>query len=113
MHLVETMAYAGEKSWHGLGNRLAPQQTIDTWKQQAGMNWQIEASEVRYISGNHHMGVINAFPEQKVLYRSDTKAPLAVVPSTGLRRVVVLAAWIGSTSGALRKIVELGPVARP
>lgn len=79
MHLVETMAYAGEKPWHGLGNRLAPQQSIDTWKQQAGMDWQIEASEVRYISGNNHMGVINAFPEQKVLYRSDTKAPLAVV----------------------------------
>ncbi len=79
MHLVETMAYAGEKPWHGLGNKLAPQQSIETWKQQAGMDWQIEQSEVRYISGSSHLGVINAFPEQKVLYRSDTKAPLAVV----------------------------------
>lgn len=79
MHLVETMAYAGEKPWHGLGSKLAPQQSIDTWKQQAGMNWQIEQSEVRYISGANHLSVINAFPEQKVLYRSDTKAPLAVV----------------------------------
>lgn len=79
MHLVETMAYAGEKPWHGLGNKLAPQQSIDTWKQQAGMDWQIEQSEVRYISGGNHLGVINAFPEQKVLYRSDTKKPLAVV----------------------------------
>ncbi|TAL84853.1 MAG: DUF932 domain-containing protein [Rhodanobacter sp.] len=79
MHLVETMAYAGEKPWHGLGNKLAPQQSIDTWKKQAGMDWQIEQSEVRYISGNNHLGVINAFPAQKVLYRSDTKAPLAVV----------------------------------
>lgn len=79
MHLVETMAYAGEKPWHGLGNKLAPQQPIEVWKKNAGMDWQIEQSEVRYISGNNHMGVINAFPEQKVLYRSDTKAPLAVV----------------------------------
>jgi len=79
MHLVETMAYAGEKPWHGLGNKLAPQQSIDTWKKQAGMDWQIEQSEVSYISGNSHVGVINAFPQQKVLYRSDTKAPLAVV----------------------------------
>ena len=37
MHLVETMAYAGQKPWHGLGNWLAPQQPIEVWKQQAGM----------------------------------------------------------------------------
>ena len=79
MHLVETMAYAGEKPWHGLGNKLAPQQPIEVWRQQAGMDWKIEESEVRYITGNNNLGVINAFPEQKVLYRSDTRAPLAVV----------------------------------
>ncbi len=79
MHLVETMAYAGEKPWHGLGNKLAPQQPIEAWRQQAGMDWKIEESEVRYITGNNNLGVINAFPEQKVLYRSDTRAPLAVV----------------------------------
>jgi len=73
------MAYAGEKPWHGSGNKLAPQQPIEVWKKNAGMDWQIESSEVRYISGNNSVGVINAFPEQKVLYRSDTKAPLAVV----------------------------------
>jgi phage/plasmid-like protein (TIGR03299 family) len=79
MHLVQTMAYAGEKPWHGLGNKLAAQQPVEVWKEQAGMAWAIEESEVRYISGNNNVGVINAFPEQKVLYRSDTKAPLAVV----------------------------------
>lgn len=79
MHLVETMAYAGEKPWHGLGNKLAPQQPIEVWKRQAGMDWQIESSEVRYIAGGGQIGAIHAFPEQKVLYRSDTQAPLAVV----------------------------------
>jgi phage/plasmid-like protein (TIGR03299 family) len=79
MHLVETMAYAGDKPWHGLGNKLAPQQSIDVWKKQAGMDWRIEQSEVRYITGGGHVGAIHAFPEQKVLYRSDTQAPLAVV----------------------------------
>lgn len=79
MHLVETMAYAGETPWHGLGKKLSPYQPIEVWKSQAGMDWQIEASEVRYLTGSHTFGVINAFPEQKVLYRSDTKAPLAVV----------------------------------
>ena len=47
MHLVETMAYAGERPWHGLGNKLAPQQSIEVWRQQAGMDWQIEEAEVR------------------------------------------------------------------
>lgn len=79
MHLVETMAYTGQKPWHGLGNKLARQQPIEVWKQQAGMDWQIEESEVRYVTGHHNIGAINAFPQNKVLYRSDTKAPLAVV----------------------------------
>ena len=79
MHLVETMAYAGDVPWHGLGKKLKAQQPIDVWKAQAGMDWQIEASDVRYLTGNANVGVIRAYPEQKVLYRSDTKAPLAVV----------------------------------
>ena len=79
MHLVETMAYTGQKPWHSLGNKLPADQSIEAWKQSAGMNWQIENSEVRFITGQNGVGMINAFPEQKVLYRSDTKAPLAVV----------------------------------
>jgi hypothetical protein len=41
-------------------------------------------SEVRFVAGSHAnsgLGAIHAFPEQKVLYRSDTKAPLSVVSS--------------------------------
>ena len=79
MHLVETMAYAGEKPWHGLGNKLTTLQPIDVWKRQAGMDWNIEESEVRFITGSQTVGAIHSFPEQKVLYRSDTKRPLAVV----------------------------------
>jgi phage/plasmid-like protein (TIGR03299 family) len=79
MHLVETMAYTGERPWHGLGNKLGHQQPIEVWKQQAGMDWRIDEAKVRYVTGSNNIGVINAFPGQKVLYRSDTKAPLSVV----------------------------------
>jgi len=79
MHLVESMAYVGERPWHGLGNKLTTLQPIDVWKRQAGMDWQIEESEVRFITGSQTVGAIHSFPEQKVLYRSDTKRPLAVV----------------------------------
>ncbi len=81
MHLVQTMAYVNETPWHGLGNQLASDQPLEVWAQQAGMNWKIEESEVRFIAGSTGLGSIHAFPEQKVLYRSDTKAPLSVVSS--------------------------------
>ena len=83
MHLVQTMAYANETPWHGLGHQLAPNQPLEVWAESAGMNWRIEESEVRFVAGNgtesKGLGSIHAFPEQKVLYRSDTKAPLSVV----------------------------------
>lgn len=47
------------------------------------MDWSIEEAEVRFVSGmtGSSLGSIHAFPEQKVLYRSDTKLPLSVVSS--------------------------------
>jgi phage/plasmid-like protein (TIGR03299 family) len=83
MHLVQTMAYANETPWHGLGHKLAAHQPLEVWAESAGMNWRIEESEVRFVAGNGSdskgLGSIHAFPDQKVLYRSDTKAPLSVV----------------------------------
>ncbi|HKR38413.1 MAG TPA: DUF932 domain-containing protein [Paraburkholderia sp.] len=83
MHLVKTMAYVGaQQPWHGLGNQLSPRQPIEVWAREAGMDWTIEAAEVRYIAGaSGNLGSIHAFPEQRVLYRSDTKEPLSVVSS--------------------------------
>lgn len=97
MHLVTSMAYANETPWHGLGNQLAPNQPIEMWARQAGMNWQIEEAEVRFVSGNvgSTLGSIHAFPEQKVLYRSDTKAPLSVV-SRRFNVVQPLRCWIST-----------------
>lgn len=73
MHLVNTMAYVGQQPWHGLGNQLSPKQPIEVWAKQAGMDWQIEETEVRFVSGSagSNLGSIHSFPEQKVLYRSD------------------------------------------
>lgn len=79
-HLIEQMAYVGAMPWHGLGNRLSHQQPLEVWQQEAGMNWQIQESPVRFMADSvSHLGTIHSFPEQKVLYRSDTKAPLSVV----------------------------------
>jgi phage/plasmid-like protein (TIGR03299 family) len=79
-HLVEQMAYVGQTPWHGLGNALAPRQSIDVWAKQAGMNWDIRETPVRFMTkSTDYLGEIMSFPEQKVLFRSDTNTPLSVV----------------------------------
>lgn len=79
-HLLEQMAYVGETPWHGLGNVLAPKQPLEVWAKQAGMDWQIQESPVRFMTDTAgHLGAIESFPEHKVLYRSDNKQALSVV----------------------------------
>ena len=79
-HQLEQMAYVGETPWHGLGNQLTPNQPIEVWAEQAGMNWRIESSDVSYMAKNERgQSIIMPYEEQRVLYRSDTHAPLSVV----------------------------------
>ncbi|MBC3874889.1 DUF932 domain-containing protein [Undibacterium flavidum] len=79
-HLVESMAYTNQTPWHGLGNQLPKKQSIEVWAQQAGMAFDIKESPVRFMTESAgSLGAIMTFPEQKVLYRSDTKAALSVV----------------------------------
>lgn len=79
-HLLESMAYINETPWHGLGNQLSAQQPIEVWAKEAGMDWQIREAPVRFITDTAgSIGAIESFPENKVLFRSDTNAPLSVV----------------------------------
>ncbi|KQQ56701.1 hypothetical protein ASF66_20690 [Pseudomonas sp. Leaf129] len=79
-HEVQQMAYVGETPWHGLGNRLSPNQPLEIWQREAGMDWRIESSAVHFKSvGSGLLAPIHTFPAQKVLYRSDTQEPLSVV----------------------------------
>ncbi|RBA22899.1 DUF932 domain-containing protein [Herminiimonas fonticola] len=79
-HLLEKMAYVGATPWHGLGNQLTAKQPIEVWAQQAGMDWQIREAPVRFMTESAgNLGAIMSFPENKVLFRSDTNEPLSVV----------------------------------
>lgn len=79
-HLIEQMAYVGATPWHGLGSRLSEKQPLEIWQREAGMDWKIQESPVHFkADSTGPLGTIHSFPEQKVLYRSDTKAPLSVV----------------------------------
>lgn len=79
-HLLQQMAYIGEVPWHGLGNQLSAHEPIEVWARQAGLDWKIREAPVRFTTETaERTGVIESFPENKVLFRSDTNVPLSVV----------------------------------
>ena len=74
-HQIQNMAYVGQTPWHGLGNRLTSNQPLEVWAQQSGISFDIKETPVQYLAESAaHLGLIQCFPEQKVLYRSDSKA---------------------------------------
>ena len=78
-HEIETMAYINATPWHGLGNALSPHQSIDVWQREAGMDWQIRETDVLFNVSDEGGLHVKTNPDAKVLYRSDTLAPLSVV----------------------------------
>ena len=78
-HQIENMAYVGTTPWHGLGKQLPAKQSIDVWAREAGMDWSIEQTPVCFQAGTESAPDIRGFEDHKVLFRSDTKAPLSVV----------------------------------
>ncbi|MBV8500251.1 MAG: DUF932 domain-containing protein [Paucibacter sp.] len=79
-HAVQSMAFVGQTPWHQLGNALPPKQSLDVWADQAGMNWEILSTPVRYMTEQAGaLGAVMTYADQMVLYRSDTKSPLSVV----------------------------------
>ncbi len=79
-HHVEHMAYVGQTPWHGLGNQLSTNQPIEVWQEQAGMDWDIKEAPVQFMDTvDETQSRLITFPQSKVLYRSDTQAPLSVV----------------------------------
>jgi phage/plasmid-like protein (TIGR03299 family) len=94
------IAYTGVTPWHGLGQALTPGASIETWTREAGLGYDVLESPVQYSTPAS--SELQRWPDRKVLHRSDTGAPLAVV-SDGYR--VVQPAEI---MDFFRELVELG-----
>lgn len=78
-HQVEAMAFVAATPWHGLGSKLPPGQSIEAWQTAAGMNWSIKETPVMYSVGAESELHFRSSQDNKVLFRSDTHAPLSVV----------------------------------
>ena len=71
------MAYVGEEPWHGLGQKLTPNSPLEVWAEEAGLNFFVNSADVKFDTPAGQ----SVFDSKRVLYRSDTHAPLAVVGS--------------------------------
>jgi len=74
------IAYVGTEGtpWHGLGSSLTYDATIDDWKRESGLNFDVRSATVKFVDDGGTDELLS-FDDRKVLYRSDTKAPLATV----------------------------------
>lgn len=72
------MAFVGQTPWHGLGQTLDENSSMEEWRKAAGMDWTIESTPAIYApNGSDTM----TFPERFIQYRSDTKEALSMVSS--------------------------------
>jgi phage/plasmid-like protein (TIGR03299 family) len=94
------MAYAGATPWHGLGQQLTPGASVDRWTIEAGLAYSVLESPVQYSTAAS--SELQSWPDRKVLHRSDTGAPLAVV-SDGYRVVQPV-----EIMDFFRELVDLG-----
>lgn len=83
-HLVETMAYANEVPWHGLGNNINPDSTIEEWQRQAGLDWSVSKRSVMFNAPDHRRmefggTPLSHFKDKFVLARDTDNAPFSVV----------------------------------
>ena len=71
-HMVETMAYAGEVPWHGLGVKVIDDLTPEQMMQKAGVDWSVEKQDLMTSGGS-------VVKNKQALVRSSDGAVLDVV----------------------------------
>lgn len=83
------IAYVGQPPWHGLGFRLSPGADIETWRKEAGLDYEVARAAVQYerikfdeIGVADQITIPSEMTTMKgrdVLYRTDTGNALSVV----------------------------------
>tara|TARA_R110000824_G_scaffold394601_1_gene594553 strand:+ start:46 stop:990 length:945 start_codon:yes stop_codon:yes gene_type:complete len=75
-HNVETMAYAGEVPWHGLGTKVIDDLTPDQMLTKAGLDWTVSSQPMYYRDAENNEIEI---PKRKVLVRDSDQTILSTI----------------------------------
>ena len=73
---VETMAYVGAEPWHGLGNKVSEDISLEEFQREAGLNWTVSKRPVLFGSG---LFDTHTFPKRFVIARDTDDRPYSVV----------------------------------
>lgn len=70
-----------QREWHGLGQTMTAGASIEDWQKQAGMDYRIQRSVIRYATERDisHPSQFRTVDDKHVLFRSDTGVALGVV----------------------------------
>lgn len=80
MHMIDmtnaraNMAYVGETPWHGLGQHLTEDASIDQWRVEAGLNWSARRATVQFEADD-----VVREGDSEILFRSDNFGQLGIV----------------------------------
>lgn len=82
-HEIDRMAYRGDVPWHGLGETMRDGESIEAWRERAGLKWEAIKCLAHYRtppgSDGEERGAVRAAVGNYVLARSDTGAALGIV----------------------------------
>jgi len=78
-HNVETMAYAGQVPWHGLGKKVLADLTPDQMLVEAGLDWTVERTDLFYNFAGEQKTVTGNRVNKQALVRSSDGTVLDVV----------------------------------
>lgn len=73
------MAYVGMVPWHGLGQKIDEDATIEEWRIAAGLDWEIEKRKLYYTKMVNGKKIPHVVEDRVALVRSDTQEHLSIM----------------------------------
>lgn len=69
----------GQTPWHGYGNRLPDDATLDQWRVAAGLDWAVDERAVYYSTRQDERNIPTKIDNRKALVRTDNQECLSIV----------------------------------